>query len=276
MQQEISVRSGRPGQQYSGAVTVQDRRTVLVLLFTLISGLWLDRAVPVWGQVAAGIMAWGLFLILYGRMEKPGRTLLMSCLVLATLGEIFCSLIWQLYDYRFYNIALYVPPGHVLVFLLGTAIAPRMPKLISWLVPVVAAPYVMAGLWLGFDEFGIVLYFMYLGCVLAAKDRRFYATMFLLCLLLELYGTWLGDWTWRPEVQFWGLNTTNPPLVAGAFYCVLDFLTFLAARTYDAIWPLHIPQMNNVRQRLKDFFRPGRGYVPELELIPIKEEEGGE
>jgi len=252
---------------------VPDGKTALVLLLTLVFGLWLDRAVPVWGQVAAAVMAWGLFLLIYQRTPKSSQVLLMSCLVLATLGEIFCSLIWELYDYRYYNIALYVPPGHVLVFLLGSALAPRMPKLISWLVPVLVAPYVLLGLWMGFDEFGIILYLMFLGCVLAEKDRRLYATMFMLCLLLEIYGTLLGNWTWRPEVQFWGLTNTNPPLAAGAFYCILDFLMFRAVRAYELLRRPGLFPAFGMRPRFAEYFRTWRGFAPELALLPLKDEE---
>jgi hypothetical protein len=54
--------------------------------------------------------------------------------------------------------------------------------------------------------------------------RKLYATMFLLALAMEIYGTWLGNWTWSPHVPWLGLTTLNPPLAAGAFYCVLDLL----------------------------------------------------
>jgi hypothetical protein len=48
-------------------------------------------------------------------------------------------------------------------------------------------------------------------------------------LVLELYGTWLGNWTWAREVPVIALVTTNPPGVASAFYAVLDALVAVAA-----------------------------------------------
>jgi hypothetical protein len=48
--------------------------------------------------------------------------------------------------------------------------------------------------------------------------------MFVLSLAMEIYGTWLGNWTWSEVVPHWGLTTINPPLAAGAFYCMLDLL----------------------------------------------------
>jgi hypothetical protein len=48
--------------------------------------------------------------------------------------------------------------------------------------------------------------------------------MFVLSLAMEIYGTALGNWAWGAEVPWLGLTTINPPLAAGAFYCVLDLL----------------------------------------------------
>jgi hypothetical protein len=48
--------------------------------------------------------------------------------------------------------------------------------------------------------------------------------MFVLALAMEIYGTLLGNWAWNAEVPWLGLTALNPPLAAGAFYCVLDLL----------------------------------------------------
>jgi hypothetical protein len=52
--------------------------------------------------------------------------------------------------------------------------------------------------------------------------------MFVLSLVMELYGTWIGNWVWSPQVPWLGLTTVNPPVAAGAFYCVLDLLVVSA------------------------------------------------
>ncbi len=201
-----------------------------VITVLMIIGLYLDAAFPVWGQIAVSVFFWGLFLFIYQKVNKAEQFLLMSCLVLATLGEMFCSLVWGLYDYRFFNIPHYVPPGHVLLFLVGSVLALSLPRWVSYLVPLLVTPYIFAGYWLGFDEFGLVLFLMFAACWLTGEERRLYTTMFLLSLSLEIYGTWLGNWTWRPDVPYWGLSNTNPPLASGAFYCVLDFLVLLLLR----------------------------------------------
>ena len=49
------------------------------------------------------------------------------CVPIATLFEVYGSLIWGGYTYRLHNIPLYVPPGHALVYVFGiTAIVPTV------------------------------------------------------------------------------------------------------------------------------------------------------
>jgi len=228
---------GRAG--YLGPDAVPGGRTALVIFIVMAAVLVTDSLEPVWGQVAASLMAWGLLAAIYFRMPRPAQHLLMSCLVVAMLGEVFCSLIWKLYDYRLFNIPAYVPPGHVLIFLLGSSIARRLPRFTVWLVPALVAPYALAGLVIGFDVFGITLYVMFVACLVAERERLLYSTMFMVCMVLEIGGTSLGNWTWRPEAPVWGMSTTNPPMSAGVFYCLLDFLMFRLALSFwslEGVW----------------------------------------
>ena len=55
-------------------------------------------------------------------------------------------------------------------------------------------------------------------------------------LALELYGTWLGNWTWAVDVPRLDLVTTNPPGAAGAFYCALDALVAAASLQLAPRW----------------------------------------
>jgi hypothetical protein len=198
---------------------------IIFITCFLFIGLWLEHVWLLFGQLLTGVLAWGLFALIYWRLkDKQTRLILMSCLLLASLGEIFCSLVWGLYTYRFDNIPHYVPPGHVLMFMLGIYLAPRLPAWIVYVVPALALPCIILGATLGFDQFGVVLFAMFLGCLLSGHNQRMYATMFMLSLMLEIYGTWLGNWTWHANVPYWDISNTSPPLASGAFYCVLDFL----------------------------------------------------
>jgi hypothetical protein len=48
--------------------------------------------------------------------------------------------------------------------------------------------------------------------------------MFVLALIMELYGTALGNWVWAANAPWINLSAANPPFSAGAFYCALDLL----------------------------------------------------
>jgi hypothetical protein len=112
----------------------------------------------------------------------------------------------------------------VLLFYLGTRIAARLPARSEWWIAACAAPLIAAFAWTGRDTFGPLLFALFAACLALSPSRRLYATMFVLSLAMELYGTWLGNWTWAGHVPWLGLAADNPPLAAGAFYCVLDLL----------------------------------------------------
>jgi hypothetical protein len=145
--------------------------------------------------------------------------------VIATAGEMFLSLGWGVYTYRLGNIPLYVPPGHALMLMLGIRLAHRMPETVASVIIGCAAIYSLAAAATGLDTFGVLLCLVLAGAALAMPaQRRLYASTFVLSLALELGGTWLGNWSWAPEVPVLGLVTTNPPGAAGALYCALDAL----------------------------------------------------
>lgn len=207
---------------------------------TIAVGLAVDQLGGPYGQLAVNVAAWLAFLHLWFASDSSQRPALLACLVFATAGEVFLSLVWGLYDYRLGNIPLFVPPGHVLLYYLGTQVAARLQPGAEWWIAGAALPIVAALAWTGRDTFGILLIAMFLACMALSSSRRLYAAMLVLSLAMELWGTWLGNWTWRREVPWLGLVTANPPLAAGAFYCVLDLLVVSAA----AAWrrqPLAIP-----------------------------------
>lgn len=183
-----------------------------------------DQHVAYWGQPAVSLATWAMLLWWMARSAPPARLGLTVCVVYATLGEIVLSLVWGLYDYRLGNVPLFVPPGHALLFVLGLRLATRLPDWVTWAIPATAAPLVLALAWTGSDTLGLPLFALLLACMAMSRARKLYAVMFLLALTMEIYGTALGNWRWHAEVPGLGLHTLNPPLAAGAFYCVLDLL----------------------------------------------------
>ena len=188
------------------------------------AGLLLDQKFVFGGQIITNIAVWLIFIGILRRASREVQISLVACVCYATLGEIFLSLAWGLYEYRLGNIPLFVPPGHALLFMLGTALAARLSDRLAWAVPMLAAPFVILLSVTGSDTLGAPLFALLLLCMAFGSARKLYATMFMLALVMEIYGTWLGNWTWSPDVPWLGLTTLNPPLAAGAFYCVLDLL----------------------------------------------------
>ena len=210
----------------------------LLMVATLAAGLYIDVLTDIAGQTALGLAVWlVLFYVLRG-VSGETRHALMACLVLATTGELVLSIGWGLYTYRLGNIPLFVPPGHVLMLLLGISLARAMPATVAWAIFSFAALYSLGAAVAGVDTLGLALFLILaVSAIAMPAQRTLYASTFVLSLLLELYGTWLGNWNWSRQVAGTALVTTNPPGAAGAFYCALDAavasLSVLLARRWS-------------------------------------------
>jgi hypothetical protein len=202
-----------------------------LIVATIGGGLLVDQHWAGYGQPLVSLVAWLVFVALMQRSESRDRPALIACLLFATAGEIFLSLVWGLYEYRLGNIPLFVPPGHVLLFFLGIQIARRLRDGSEWWVAALAAPLIALFAFNGRDTLGPLLFALFVGCLVLSPSRKLYATMFVLSLAMELYGTWLGNWVWASRVPWLGLAADNPPIAAGAFYCVLDFLVVSCVAT---------------------------------------------
>jgi hypothetical protein len=203
---------------------------VLLIAATMALGLFIDVRTDIVGQTLLSAAVWAVLIHVLSGIPKNERLGLVACLAIATAGELLLSLAWGLYSYRLGNVPQFVPPGHVLLLLLGLALSRRMPEAVAWAIIGVAAAYSLAAAAVGTDTLGVPLFFVLAAAsLLMPRQRRLYASTFVLALALELYGTWLGNWTWAREVPGVGLVTTNPPGAAGAFYCALDALAAAAA-----------------------------------------------
>lgn len=201
-----------------------------LVIATFVFGLIVDRFGGIPGQLALSVWSWALMFALIAASPSQWRVPFYACLVWATAGEVFLSMVWGLYTYRLENVPFFVPPGHVMLFWIGLIFAPRVPQTLSNLVPVLAIGYAGYALLSGFDTISIMLVGLFVMCWLQPDGRRLYSLMMVVSLLAELYGTWLGNWTWHPDVPYFGLSSHNPPLAAGGFYCILDVLVVLTAR----------------------------------------------
>jgi hypothetical protein len=182
------------------------------------------------GQMVASVVVWILALGLMRATASDWRLALWACMIWATFGEIVLSLVWGLYSYRLGNIPFFVPPGHVLLFYLGLVLAPRVPRLLVIGVGLCAFGYAVFAWATGTDTLSIALILLFSLCMIRQKDRQLYALMFVIALLVELYGTWIGSWVWHGDVPWISLTAANPPIAAGVFYCVLDALVGLTVQ----------------------------------------------
>ena len=211
----------------------------LLIVATVALGLLIDMHTDIAGQTAMSAAVWVvLFYVLRG-IAGETRLGLIACLVIATVGECFLSLVWGLYNYRLGNVPMFIPPGHVLMLLLGLSLARVMPQMVAYAIFGCAALYSLAAAVMGVDTLGAALFLILAVSAFGMpSQRRLYASTFVLALLLELYGTWLGNWSWAREVPATALVTTNPPGVVGAFYCALDAsvaaVSMLLARLWSA------------------------------------------
>ena len=195
-----------------------------LIVLTIVTGLVVDIKFGVPGQIAVTLFVWSLLSWLCLRSSEELRVRLIACVWISGIGEIGASLVWGLYDYQFGNVPLFVPPGHALLYLLGVMVAQRLPPSVSAIVPLLAAPVVAFLAWSGVDTLSLALFIVFIAFMLFGAEKKLYATMFIIALAMELLGTALGNWTWREAVRATPLATLNPPLAAGVFYCLLDWL----------------------------------------------------
>jgi len=212
-------------------MTAGVRLNTVLVVATFAIGLIVDRYSGFGGQLAVGVWCWALMFRLIATSPPQWRVPLYCCLIWATAGEIFLSLVWGLYTYRLGNIPFFIPPGHVFLFWLGVVYAPHLSRFFVGAVPVAAVAYAVYALAARIDTISVVLIGVFLLCWLQPQGRRLYSLMLVMALMLELYATWIGNWAWHANVPHFDLSSNNPPIAAGSFYCMLDVLIGLSVRS---------------------------------------------
>jgi hypothetical protein len=83
-------------------------------------------------------------------------------------------------------------------------------------------PASVAFAYYGIDNSGLILLLALLIFMKWGPEPRLYAVMVWIALAMELWGTFLGNWTWAHEVNWTPLVSWNPPLLCGVFYALGD------------------------------------------------------
>jgi hypothetical protein len=204
-----------------------------LLLYSVVL-LWADaRLGNHRGQLALGALTLAILAVCVRFAPRERRLEIWVCVPVATLFELFGSLVWGGYTYRLHNVPVYVPPGHALVYVFGiTAVAlplvRRHERAACLGVLGLCTAWTVAGLtllplWTGrVDGSGALIWPLFAWCILRSGRAPLFAGIWLATATLEIAGTWAGDWVWQPVAPWTHLPSGNPPSAIAAGYAVID------------------------------------------------------
>ena len=212
---------------------------VWLYITTIAVGLWIS-ATGVAGLLPdsvaewpVNLWCWGVFAYVYRLADRKERIEMLTVVALATPMELFFSEVWLIYEYQRDFMPLFVPAGHYFLFDLGRRAAHTMRVSMAMPALMPFIPLVAYGAWTGGDTSGVVMLVLVLAFTQWGPQPRLYAAMAWAALAMELWGTYLGNWTWASEVPWTGLTAWNPPLLVGAFYCFGDLLVNLCVAKFE-------------------------------------------
>jgi hypothetical protein len=205
-----------------------------------------SRTTALWQQWALGLLTFAALYLAAFKAPKEKRVQVWTCVVVATAFEIFGSLIWGLYQYRFHNVPLYVPPGHGAVYLFGlmaagTPVVMKHGKRVAYVILAGATTWAFAGLTVlpmvtgRFDLQGAMCLPIFAWFVLRSPRWALFAAIFIATGELEIFGTFFGNWYWLPIAPWTHIPSGNPPSVIAGGYCVIDASVLLALRALVAV-----------------------------------------
>ena len=199
-----------------------------------------------WQQWALGALTFGVLALLSLRVPRGVARQVWICVGVATCFEIFGSLIWGLYRYRFHNLPLYVPPGHGMVYMFAitgsqTPLLLRHGRAVCLLVLAAASAWALAGLTVlvpvthRLDVDGAAVLPLLAWFLLRSPRATMFAAIFVAVTELELVGTSVGTWTWLPVAPVTHAGSGNPPSAVAGGYAVIDGTVLLVALGIDRL-----------------------------------------
>lgn len=214
---------------------------VYLLVYTPTLLLADSQTTAVWQQWILGLLTFAALYLAALKAPREQRLQVWICVIVATGFEIFGSLIWGLYQYRFHNVPLYVPPGHGAVYLFGllaarTPVVLRYGKRVAHVILAGASTWALAGLTVlplitgRFDLQGAMCLPIFAWFVLRSPRWPLFAAIFIATGELEVFGTFFRNWYWLPIAPWTHIPSGNPPSVIAGGYCVIDASVLLALR----------------------------------------------
>ena len=217
----------------------------IMLLAVIPVAFWLDaRTTSIGQQNVLGACAW-LLLVLSMRFSPPAeRRQVWIMVAVASAVEVWSSIVWGIYRYRFGNVPMFVPPGHGLVYLwaLRSARTPlllKYPRQAKYFGLVGATAWAIYGLTLEpllfgrLDVTGAMFWPLFIW-FMRKPSAPIYASAFFVTSVLELVGTSFGTWRWQVLAPVSHIPTGNPPSVISAGYCVMDYTSLRLAAMLPA------------------------------------------
>ena len=198
-------------------------------VFTM-TGLWVDSYTDLTAQILLSAVPWVVLVVVCVPLSLEDRTRVAVVVVAATMGEVVGSIIWGLYVYRLDNLPLFVPAGHGLVYLAGWRIsqlgiaARRRGRFVTVVIALIATWGVigLSGVLGRYDVAGAFGCLVVIAFLLISRDAPVIAGVFLVVAVLEIYGVWIGTWSWVPIVPGLGVPMGNPPSGAVSGYVGFD------------------------------------------------------
>ena len=219
---------------------------VWLYISTIAIGLWISATAAggllpdAWAEWPVNIWCWGVFAFIFRIADRKERIEMIAVVALATPMELFFSEVWLVYEYQRDFMPLFVPAGHYFLFDLGRRAATQMRTGMALPLLLPFVPLVAYGAWTGGDTSGVVMLLLVLAFTKWGPQPRLYAAMAWAALAMELWGTFLGNWTWASEVPWTNLTAWNPPLLVGAFYCFGDLLVNLCVAKFQGEPPSEV------------------------------------
>ena len=185
------------------------------------------------------------FLFLATRFSQPSERRQIWLMVgIASCVELFCSVVWGLYRYRWGNVPLFVPPGHGLLYLFAlraarTPLVANRGRTVGRVALGCATVWAIGGLTVGplltgrVDALGALLWPIF-AWLMRRPAAVVYAASFFITAELELVGTGLGTWAWAAAAPVPPLPAGNPPAAIAGGYCILDIAAARAAMLLPA------------------------------------------
>jgi len=251
--------SGRPGHPGGGASPPP--ATIPKTVFARLKPYWLhvyllvytptllladSQTTALWQQWILGLLTFAALYLAALKAPREQRLQVWICVVVATCFEIFGSLIWGLYQYRFHNVPLYVPPGHGAVYLFGllamrTPVVLKYGRRVAHVILAGASTWALLGLTVlplitgRFDLQGAMCLPIFAWFVLRSPRWPLFAAIFIATGELEIFGTFFRNWYWLPIAPWTHIPSGNPPSVIAGGYCVIDASVLLVMRGVVAI-----------------------------------------